>query len=76
MRPKKHVLLRLTYRSDVPSGNGKDTPYAIEDSIPRGELIGGQLTVRVAKTICKHLDLSMQDVTYLTDAATGRVGPW
>jgi hypothetical protein len=37
-------------------------------SIPRGELIGCQLAVRLAKTICEQLGLSMLPVTYLSDS--------
>ena len=37
-------------------------------SIPRGELMGCQLAARVAKTICKELDLSMRQVVYLSDS--------
>ena len=39
-------------------------------SIPRGELMGCQLAVRVAKTICKELDFSMRQVIYLSDSTT------
>lgn len=39
-------------------------------SIPWGELMGCQLAVRLAKTICEQLDLSMRDVTYLSDSTT------
>ena len=39
-------------------------------SIPRGELMGCQLAVRLAKTICEQLELSMRHVTYLSDSTT------
>ena len=39
-------------------------------SIPQGELMGCQLAVRVAKTVCEQLDLSMRDVKYLSDSTT------
>ena len=39
-------------------------------SIPSGELMGCQLVVPVAKTICKELDLSMRQVIYLSDSTT------
>ncbi len=39
-------------------------------SIPRGELMGCQLAVRLAKTICEQLGLSMLHVTYLSDSTT------
>ena len=39
-------------------------------SIPRGELMGCQLAVCVAKTICKELDLSMRQVIYLSEWTT------
>ena len=39
-------------------------------SIPRGELMGCQLAVRLAETICEQLDLSMRDVKCLSDSTT------
>ena len=39
-------------------------------SIPRGELMGCQLAVRLAKTICEQLGLRMLHVTYLSDSTT------
>ena len=39
-------------------------------SIPRGELMGCQLAVSVAKTICKELNVSMRQVIYLSDSTT------
>ncbi|CAB4024185.1 Hypothetical predicted protein [Paramuricea clavata] len=39
-------------------------------SIPRGELMGCQLAVRLAKTICEQLGLSMLHVRYLSDSTT------
>ena len=39
-------------------------------SIPRGELMGCQLAVRLAKTICEQLGLSMFHATYLSDSTT------
>ena len=39
-------------------------------SIPRDELMGCQLAIRVAKTICKELDFSIRQVIYLSDSTT------
>ena len=39
-------------------------------SILQGELMGCQLAVRLAKTVCEQLDLSMCDVKYLSDSTT------
>ena len=37
-------------------------------TVPR--YIGRQLAVRLAKTVCEQLDLSMRDVKYLSDSTT------
>ena len=39
-------------------------------SIPRGELVACQLAVRLAKTVCQELELSMRNVMYLSDSST------
>ncbi|XP_032228574.2 uncharacterized protein LOC116612041 [Nematostella vectensis] len=39
-------------------------------SIPRGELMACQLAVRLAKTACVQLSLSMREVIYLSDSTT------
>ena len=39
-------------------------------SIPRGELMGCQLAIRLENTTCKQLELSMRHVIYLSDSTT------
>ena len=57
------------WRDFVSSAHGEDSTHASEDDINLEGRVNGVVS-RLAKIICEQQDLSMRDVTFLSDSTT------